>query len=249
MGRKKYAAQMLEGTYKTGHEIIAVVTDSHFHNSPTKLMAEKLHIPVISIEEAEDKILNIPDYVDIIISYLFWKKIKKFMIDIPALGCINFHPAILPDWKGIGGYNYAILNKLTEWGASAHFMNDAIDTGEIIKVFKFSFDYRQETAQSLEQKTMLLQCDLYKSVMLDILASNSKYSNTIPNIGGVYKSRQDLIADMKLDLENDDIPLKIRAFWFPPYHGAYIKVNGITYTLVDDFILKQLQQDDQTVNT
>jgi methionyl-tRNA formyltransferase len=50
----------------------------------------------------------------------------------------------------------------------------------------------------------------------------------------------------KIDLEKDDINLKIRAFWFPPYDGAYINVKGTRYTLINDFILNQLAENGAT---
>ena len=48
------------------------------------------------------------------------------------------------------------------------------------------------------------------------------------------------------DLEKEDLDLKIRAFWFPPYDGAGIVVNGKVYTLVNREILKTLQDKDTT---
>ena len=48
------------------------------------------------------------------------------------------------------------------------------------------------------------------------------------------------------ELSQEDIDLKIRAFWFPPYDGAFIEVNGKKYTLVNNDILKQLQDKDAT---
>lgn len=45
---------------------------------------------------------------------------------------------------------------------------------------------------------------------------------------------------MKEIKNNDDIDTKIRAFWFPPYDGAYVMMNGKKYTLVNDFILSSL---------
>src|SRR5690606_5587196 len=106
----------------------------------------------------------------LIVSYLFWRKIKEPLISGPRYGCINFHPAILPDWRGTAGYNIAILNKLSEWGATAHYIDKDIDTGDIIKTFKFNFDYRTETAFSLEKKTQEIQVELFKSVILDVLS-------------------------------------------------------------------------------
>ena len=46
---------------------------------------------------------------------------------------------------------------------------------------------------------------------------------------------------MKLiDMEKDDIARKARAFWFPPYDGAFIEIGGQKYTLVDRTILESL---------
>ena len=49
-----------------------------------------------------------------------------------------------------------------------------------------------------------------------------------------------------IDPQTDDIPLKCRAFWFPPYMGANVEINGKKYTLVDEYILSQLKDADQT---
>jgi len=241
MGRKKYAAQMLQWTVENGQTVVGVVTDSHFPNSPVLNMAKKLRIPVLSVEDVEQAFHLDSAYVDLIVSYLYWRKIKEPLISAPALGCINFHPAILPDWKGLAGYNIAILYKLQEWGASAHYIDEGIDTGKIIRVFKFHFDYRFETAKSLEEKTQKIQCDLYRSVLTDIINGNIVDENLIPNTGGRYISKKEMLSMMQIDPINDDIELKCHAFWFPPYSGATIELQGKRYTLVDNFILSQLE--------
>ncbi|GHV86370.1 hypothetical protein AGMMS50230_19780 [Spirochaetia bacterium] len=242
MGRKKYAAQMLQWTVGIGQNIVGVVTDSHFPNSPTLKTANKLGIPVLSLEEAEQAFYSNSAYADLVISYLYWKKIKEPLIGIPKLGCINFHPAILPDWKGLAGYNIAILNKLKEWGASAHYVDKTIDTGKIIRVYKFNFDYRFETAKSLEKKTQKIQCELYKSVITDIVNGTLTEKDLIPNIGGTYISKKDMLKMIRVDPETDDIDLKCHAFWFPPYSGATVELKGKQYTIVDDYILSQLKK-------
>lgn len=249
MGRKKYAAEMLEWTFNLGIEIKFVCTDSQFSNSPTKNMAEKLKIPVVSMEDAERYVQDNPDEIDLVVSYLYWRKIKKPLIDKPRYGCINFHPAILPDWRGTAGYNVAILNKLSEWGATAHYVDEEIDTGSIIKVYKFNFDYRIETAYSLEEKTQKIQMELYKSTILDVIEKGRLDCIPQKRENGVYISRQQMIDMMKIDIdniENEDLDLKIRAFWFPPYDGAGFEINGKYYTLVNKDILKSLQEKNTT---
>lgn len=249
MGRKKYAAEMLQWTVNQGIEVAFVCTDSQFPNSPTMLKAQSLGIPVISMEEAEKYVEENPGQIDLIVSYLYWRKIKKPLINGPKYGCINFHPAILPDWRGTAGYNVAILNKLPEWGATAHYVDESIDTGSIIKIYKFNFDYRTETAVTLEKKTQNIQMELYKSVLLDVLEKGNLPCMPQTEEEGIYISRSQM-NQMKLisleDLEKEDLDLKIRAFWFPPYDGAGIMVNGKVYTLVNHEILKMLQDKDST---
>ena len=43
--------------------------------------------------------------------------------------------------------------------------------------------------------------------------------------------------EMKKIKKNDDIDTKVRAFWYPPYDGAYIIKNNVRYTLVNKKIL------------
>jgi methionyl-tRNA formyltransferase len=246
LGRKKYAAEMLKWTVDKGQSVVGVVTDSQYPDSPTAKTARELGIPIVTLEQAEQAFISDNKYADLVISYLFWKKIKEPFISMPKLGCINFHPAILPDWKGLAGYNIAILYKLKEWGASAHYVDQDIDTGKIIRVYKFNFDYRYETAKSLEEKTQKIQCDLYRSVLTDIINETLLDRELIPNTGGRYISKKEMFSMMQIDPISDDITLKCHAFWFPPYSGAPVELHGKRYTLVDDFILSQLKEPDQT---
>ncbi len=248
MGRKVYSAELLQWTVKQGVDIKAVVTDSHSSNSLTAKKAKELGIPIISMEDAELILSHANHGIDLIVSYLFWRKIKGKLISEPKYGCINFHPAILPFWRGTGGYNIAILKKLSEWGATAHYIDDDIDTGNIIRIYKFNFDYRLETAQSLEKKTQAIQMELYKSVILDFYEKGKLDSTPQSKKEGVYISRAKMEDMKKIDIENDDIDLKIRAFWFPPYNGAFLELQGTKYTLINDYILKQLANDDTIAN-
>lgn len=248
MGRKSYAAQLLEWTVNQGINVLAVVTDSHFSNSPTYAKAKELGIPVKTLEEVELMVEENNEQIDLVISYLFWKKIKEPLISKPKYGCINFHPAILPKWRGTAGYNVAILNKLEEWGATAHYVNENIDEGNIVKVYKFNFDYRQETATSLEEKTQRIQVDLYKSIIRDIEIKGKLEAVPQSEDEGIYISRKKMEEMKKIDFNKDDIDLKIRAFWFPPYTGAYIEVDGKKFTLINSDILKTLTKDNETSN-
>lgn len=248
MGRKRYAADMLQWTVQNGANVVAVVTDSHFKQSPTALKAKELGIPVISLEEAERRMQQDASFADLVVSYLFWRKIKEPLISTPPYGCINFHPAILPDWRGTAGYNMAILHKLQQWGATAHYVDNDIDTGAIIRMYKFNIDYRHETAFTLEEKTQLIQQDLYKSVLTDVMAYGRLPATEQNQETGTYITRDQMEEAKRINVDSDDLDLKIRAFWFPPYTGAFIEINGKKYTLINDDVLKQLARQNETAN-
>ena len=249
MGRKKQSADLLIWTLSQGIEIVAVCTDSQFENSPTAKVARELNIPVLSMEEAEDYICLHPNDVDLAVSYLYWRVIRKPLIEGPRFGCINFHPAILPDWKGCGGYNIAILNKLSEWGVTAHYVDETVDTGKIIRVKRFPFDCTTATAQSLEKISQDKLVELYKEIVLEVKEKGFLPVLPIDNSRGTYISRKqmnDMKKITKEDLDSGDLDYKVRAFWFPPYDGAYIERDGRKYTLVDKQILDSLVDEDTT---
>ena len=83
--------------------------------------------------------------IDLIISYGFKNLIKEPLISMPKIGCINFHPAPLPDWRGMGGvFNFALYEQVSEWGVSSHFVDNSFDTGDLIKVNNFKINSKND---------------------------------------------------------------------------------------------------------
>ena len=65
------------------------------------------------------------------------------------------------------------------------------------------------------------------------------------NIGGTYLTLAKLEELKKIDLRSDNakiIDKKVKAFFFPPYTGAYITVDGKKYTLINEEILIYLNK-------
>ena len=178
--------------------------------------------------------------VDLVLSFLFWRRIRTPLIALPRIGCLNFHPAPLPDYRGLGGYNAAILDQAEEYGVSAHFVDEAFDTGDLIRVDRFPIDPERETAHSLEAKSQDRLLSLFRDVVG--LALAGKPLPRAPQGSGRYIDRSEFEAMKRV--HPDDPPglvdRKIRAFWYPPYPGAKIEVGGRDYTLVSDALLADI---------
>lgn len=238
-GRKPVAAQCLEYLHGLeGIQVVGVLTDSHLSISPTSDAAHRLGIPVMTLESATEALSARRLSFDLCLSMLYWRKFPAAFLSHPRLGSINFHPAPLPQYKGCGGYNLAILEGRADWGVTAHYMDTGIDTGEIIDVDWFAIDPERETAKSLERACQGRLLSQFIDVAGRAVRSNVRLPAT-SNVGGRYVSRAEM-ESMKEVRPGDDLRRKIRAFWFPPYDGAYIVMNGVKCTLVDNAILSDL---------
>ena len=66
--------------------------------------------------------------------------LKKELLAASKLGVLNCHLGVLPQYRGMYPYIWAILDD--QWGqigCTTHLMDIGIDTGPIINVFKFDF--------------------------------------------------------------------------------------------------------------
>jgi methionyl-tRNA formyltransferase len=180
--------------------------------------------------------------IDLVISLLFWKRIRKPLIQLPSIGCINFHPAPLPEFRGIGGYNVAILENMTYWGAAVHFVDESFDTGELIDVRRFDIDAPSETAFSLEQKTQDVLFEMFTETMENV--NRERKFTGKPQGEGRYISKEDFerLRRIQPDDSPEIIARKVRAFWYPPNGGASILINGTEYTVIDEEILARLDK-------
>lgn len=247
MGRKPGAAKALRSLHARGIQVPFVLAKADEPYTDTILKtARELNIEVLTdpnemyrrIEVRHESILDI----DLVISYLFWGRIRQPLIELASRGCINFHPAPLPDYKSRAGYNTAILESRADFGVSVHFIDsEKFDAGPIIKVLRFSINPETETVMNLEKKSQL-KLELLFEETLSLFQDNAEIETTL-NSGGLYLTAVELEESKKIDLstENSDtIDRKIRAFFFPPYVGAYVEVEGKKYTLVDEEILKEI---------
>lgn len=178
--------------------------------------------------------------IDLVISYLYPNKIKSNLILLPKIGCVNFHPAPLPNYRGVCGYSFGIFEKAKKWGVSVHFVDNDFDTGDIIKVKRFSIYYKKETSFSLEKKSQLVLFELFKEFIYNI--KNGKKIIRKPQKKGRYFSKKDFLKLQVIDKKDnlETIDRKIRACWFPPYRGVSINIKGQEFTLVNDLILNQV---------
>ena len=92
---------------------------------------------------------------DLIIVVAFGQLLSKEILDIPKFGCINIHASLLPKYRGAAPINWAIINGEKVTGVTTMFMDEGLDTGDMI--LKKEIEIKQEdTAGTLFQKLAVL---------------------------------------------------------------------------------------------
>ena len=239
MGKsKRSAVRALDWLVERGVELPAVVApepEPDLHESQRLDLAAQRHgLPLIGEAELYDAP---PDSVDLVVSYLFWNLIREPLLSLGSIGCLNFHPAPLPDYRGVGGYNVAILEDVERWGVSCHFVDESLDTGDVVAVRRFDVDQESETAFSLDVKSQDHLLELFRDVVRRALDGEELPRE--PQGDGRYVSRAEF-DELRTVQPGDDLSRKLRAFWYPPWPGAVIEVDGRRLTLVDDALMAQV---------
>ncbi|WP_419912436.1 methionyl-tRNA formyltransferase [Hoeflea sp.] len=100
-----------------------------------KALAREAGIPVFETADArnEDCLDQVRSWApDLIVSNYFNQVIRQPMLAIPRVGAINMHPALLPRNRGLSPCFWAMANGDDTTGASVHWVDEDLDTGNII---------------------------------------------------------------------------------------------------------------------
>ncbi len=69
---------------------------------------------------------------DLLVSLYTMHIYKRPILEVPKFGAINSHPAILPEYRGLEVFFWAMANGESEIGSSVFFLNERVDDGLIL---------------------------------------------------------------------------------------------------------------------
>lgn len=144
MGTPDFAMESLDSLYTNGYNILGVVTNidkpkgrgMKLYPSPVKEYALEKNIKIFQPE----KVRNNPEFIeqikalnpDVICVVAYGKILPKEILDIPKYGCINVHGSLLPKYRGAAPIQWAVLNGDKKTGVTTMYMDEGMDTGDII---------------------------------------------------------------------------------------------------------------------
>ena len=147
-------------------------------------------IPVFKIEGSiNDEIwLNKINEIkpDLIICIRYAEILKNSLLTIPNGGVINFHPSLLPKYKGMAPIFQALLHNENEIGFSLHYIDEGIDTGKIIKRQKIKTEKNESVSHIAIRAHVVAGYELLS--ILNNLKKGDKKTEQITQNNGNYFS-------------------------------------------------------------
>ena len=142
MGTPPFAVASLDALVKAGCNIVAVVTAADkpagrgmkLTQSAVKQYAVEQGLPVLQPEKLKDpqfigQLQALKADLQVVVAF---RMLPEIVWNMPAMGTVNLHGSLLPQYRGAAPINWAIINGDLETGVTTFRLKHEIDTGNIL---------------------------------------------------------------------------------------------------------------------
>ncbi len=169
MGTPDFAVTILDSILKNNYKVVGVITapdkqagrGRKIQQSAVKKYAVENNLTVLQptnlkAPEFEAELEALAPNLQVVVAF---RMLPETVWSLPEFGTFNLHASLLPDYRGAAPINWAIMNGETETGTTTFFLDNKIDTGEVILQNKTNIE-PNETVGQLHDKLMHLGSDL-----------------------------------------------------------------------------------------
>lgn len=223
MGTPDFAVATLDTLIKNGYPVVGVITapdkpagrGRKLQESAVKIYANENGLPLLqptNLKDGDflDRLRSLEPDLQIVVAF---RMLPKGVWELPAMGTFNLHASLLPDYRGAAPINWAIINGEKETGATTFFIDDKIDTGEILLQARCPLN-ETDTAGILHDRLMYLGADLVLETVRQLEAGKIKPKKQQENIH--------LKLAHKLDRQTCELDWKL------PMAHIYNKIRGLS---------------------
>lgn len=181
MGTPDFAVGALNMLVEAGCNIVGVVTapdkpagrGKKLRASAVKQYAEKKGLKVLQPTNLKsdaflEELGSLRPDLQIVVAF---RMLPKVVWQLPSKGTFNLHASLLPDYRGAAPINWAIINGDSKTGVTTFFIDEKIDTGDMILQEEVAID-EDDTAGTLHDKLMDAGADLVLQTVELILKGN-----------------------------------------------------------------------------
>ncbi|MBS9774412.1 MAG: methionyl-tRNA formyltransferase [Tenacibaculum sp.] len=190
MGTPDFAVTILKHLVENNYNVVGVITapdkpagrGRKINESAVKKYALSQKLPILQPKNlknedftAELKQLNAD--LQIVVAF---RMLPKSVWAMPKYGTFNLHASLLPEYRGAAPINWAIINGETKTGVTTFFIDDKIDTGEIILQEEVEIK-DDEIVGELHDKLMYLGADLVLKTV-DLISEGNVKTTKQPDL-------------------------------------------------------------------
>jgi len=183
MGTPEFAVAPLQQLVEQKYTIVAVITavdkpagrGQKLSFSAVKEYALSQNIPVLQPESLKNETFlhELESYKADLQIVVAFRMLPKVVWNMPPKGTFNLHASLLPQYRGAAPINWAIINGDTETGVTTFFIEEQIDTGNIIFQEKVTIE-ASDTIGTLYEKLINIGASLVIKTTNAIMMNNIK---------------------------------------------------------------------------
>ena len=241
MGTPDFSVNALENIVKAGHDVVGVITQpdkpkgrgGKMQYTPVKEKALELGLDVYQPQRVKE-----PEFIeklkemnpDAIVVIAFGQILPKEILDMPKYGCINVHASLLPKYRGAAPIQWAVIDGEKETGVTTMYMNEGLDTGDIIDKVVVPID-KKETGGSLFDKLAIEGGKLILKTLIELengTAVRTPQDDSKSNYAGMINKQ---LGKIDFNKSANEIERLIRGL--NPWPSAYTKMDGKTLKIWD----------------
>ena len=176
MGTPEFAVPVLKELIENTNVVLVVTKEDKevgrkkiLTPSPVATLAESHGIEVFKPHRLKkDYQLILDKDPDIIITCAYGQIVPSEILEYPSLGCINVHASLLPKYRGASPITAAIMAGEEKTGITIMYMEEGIDTGNIIHAAEIPIE-ESDTGGSLSEKLSALGAELLMKTLPSII--------------------------------------------------------------------------------
>ena len=229
MGTAQFAIPCIDNIKKNKFNLIAVVTSPDkpagrglkISESPVKEYAKKNQLNLLQPVNLKDSnfINQIRRLKPDLIVVVAFRMLPEILWSIPTFGSINVHASLLPNYRGAAPINWAIINGEKQTGVTTFFINDRIDTGDVIGQSKIDIN-KNENAGELHNSLMRLGADLLIKSIDKIFSSKENISTKQLEVKNLKAAPKLNKTNCKINWQDSCINIHNKIRGLSPYPGA-----------------------------
>ena len=164
MGTPDIAAAALAAVLEAGHEVCGVFTREDkpvgrkqvLTAPPVKQLALEHGLAgfqpkTLREPEVQQQIRELQPELIVVVAY--GRILPPEVLSIPPMGCINLHVSLLPKYRGAAPVQWAVINGDTETGVSIMYLDEGLDTGDILSVAPVTIGPDETSGELFERIT------------------------------------------------------------------------------------------------